>query len=145
MTVASIKLIIEKLKAIQNRDSTVKNYISIWRHLNKFLLCLDVIPEFWEDRVSYFCAYLIEFEHQQSSTVRSYISAIKHTLKIDGYEWNENRVWLGSLIKSCKLMNDSMCTRLPIQFGLFELLLFELERVMSTQPYLEILYKQYFA
>ena len=53
-------------------------------------------------------------------------------------------MWLHSLIKSCKLLNDSIRTRLPIQFRFLELLLFEVEREFSMQPYLEVLYKAVF-
>ena len=91
--------------------------------MNKFLLRLDIVPEFWEDRVVAFAAYMIEIKKIQSSTLKSYISAIKHMLKADGYEWQDNRVYFHSLIRSCRLSNDVVKTRLPIQFGMFELLL----------------------
>ena len=55
------------------------------------------------------------------------------------------KIWLDSLIKSCKLVNDVLTPRLPIQFKLLELLLFELRCVMSCQPYLETLYTAVFA
>ena len=128
----------------QTRSSTAKNYMSIWKHLNKFLIKLDYVPEFWEERVSLFCAHLIDAHKVQSSTLRSYTSAIKHTLKVDGYQWSDARVWLDILVKSCKIINDRQMTRLPIQFKLFEMLLFEIERVMANQSYLEILYKAIF-
>ena len=140
----SIELIIEKLKSNQNRDSTAKNYISIWRHFNAFLIRLDYKPKFWEHCVSLFCAYLIDAHHIQSSTLHLYISAIKHTLKLDGYKWKEECVWLDTLVKSCKIVNDCQRTRLPIQFGMLELLMFELRRMMDTQPYLEMLYTAMF-
>ena len=41
-------------------------------------------------------------------------------------------------------MNDQVKTRLPIQCGLLELILFEIERVYSQQPYLDILFKTLF-
>ena len=144
-TVHSIKLIIEKLKSNQNRESTAKNYISIWRHLNKFLGKLDYIPDSWEERVSLFCAHLIDCHKIKSTTLQSYISAIKHTLKVDGYDWNDGAIWLGALVKSCKLVNDQLYTRLPIQFSLFEQIMFELERMFDKQPYLEVLYKAIFS
>ena len=93
-----------------------------------------------------FAAYVIEIKKIQSSTLKSYISAIKHTLKVDGYEWQDNRVYFHSLIRSCRLSNDVVKTRLPIQFGMFELLLFEIERKLgTTQPYLETMYKTLFS
>ena len=91
-----------------------------------------------------YCAALIQ-EGAQSATLKSYISAIKAILRDDGYEWNENRVLLGSLTRSCKLINDRVRTRLPVNQGLLEMMLFELERLLSNQPFLMILYKAMFA
>ena len=102
------------------------------------------MPVSWEKRVSLFCAYLIDSHKTQSSTIRSYISAIKNTLRNDGYKWVDDRVYLDLLIKLCKITNDTLMARLPIQFKLFELILFELGRVMINQPYLEILYRAIF-
>ena len=71
---------------------------------------------------------------------------MKRILSNDGYIWNENKLLLGSLFRATKLVNDSVKTRLPIQCGLLELILFELERIYgyNNQPYLEILYKAIF-
>ena len=83
----------------------------------------------------------------QSSTLKSYFSAIKHILKQDGYEWNDNKVLLSSLVRGCKLENDRVKIRLPIQKGLFEMLLFEIGRYFNRsapQPYLEHMYKAMF-
>ena len=44
----------------------------------------------------------------QSVTLRSYFSAIKHTLKTDGYAWDDNKVWLNALANACKLKNDKV-------------------------------------
>ena len=119
--------------------------MSIWRQFNKFLIRLDFLPEFWEDRVAAFAAYLIDFVKVQSSTLRSYISAIKHMLRCEDYEWCESRVWLGSLIRSCKLTNDVPSTRFPIHYKLLEIILFEVQqKLASTQPYLESLYMAIF-
>ena len=124
----------------------MKNYLSIWRHFNKFLLRLEEIPSEWETRVSYFGAYLIEAHKVKSSTLKSYISALKHTLKIDGYEWDDSKVWLTSLVKACKIQNDIIQIRIPIKFGLLELILFEIERMFgNNQPYLETMYKALFS
>ena len=98
---SSVELIIEKLKANMNRSSTVKNYLSIYRHFNKFLMCLDEKPKFWEERVALFGAYLIEYHKVQSSTLKSYVSAIKQTLQCDGYLWNDDLVYLNVLFRSC--------------------------------------------
>ena len=136
--------ILEKLKYQQNRKSTVKNYHHIWCKFNEFLINLDVRPKTWEDRVCLFGAHLVK-KGVQSATLKSYFSAIKHTLKNDNYEWNDNKVCLTALARACRLKNDHVKTRLPIQFGLFELLLFEIERKYADlQPYLEMMYKAMF-
>ena len=135
--------ILDSLKNQKNRESTKRNYISVWRQFNKFLIKLDNRPEFWEDRVSLFAAFLIH-NGIQSSTLKSYISAIKGILKDDGYCWNENRILLNTLTKACKVINDRVRTRLPIKQNLLEILLFELEQKYMDQPYLECLYKTIF-
>ena len=135
----------ERLKHTQMRDSTVKMYYSVWKHFNKFLVNLDFMPKSWEDRATLFVTYLIEYKQTQSSTIKSYISAIKRTLIDDNYDWNDNQVLLTSLTKACHLTNDRVTTRLPITCTMLEFILFELERVFSTQPYLQILYKTLFA
>ena len=48
---------------------------------------------------------------------------------------------LNVLTRSCKIKNDHVKTRLPIQKGLLEIILFQIEnRFADTQPYLEALY-----
>ena len=54
---------------------------------------------------------------------------------------DDNKVLLNTLAKACKLVNDKVKTRLPIQNKLLELLLFEIERLYDSQPYLETMYK----
>ena len=141
-----IKLIIEKLKCQQNRESTNKTYLSVWRQFNCFVISLDVKPRLWEDRTSLFIAHLVE-KGIQSGTIKSYVSAIKKTLVDDNYQWQDDKVLLGSLTRACKLINDRVRTRLPIQCGLLELILFEIQRIFTYgyQSYLESLYKAMFA
>ena len=79
----------------------------------------------------------------KSATMKTYISAIKRVLMDDGYAWNNSIVLFASLTKACRLQNDKVYTRFPIQFGLFELILFEISRVYS-QPYLIALYRGIF-
>ena len=76
--------------------------------------------------------------------IRSYISAIKGFLRDDGYKWQEDTVilsTLNTLTKACKLQNDRFCCRMPIHWKLLELILYEVERIFSIQPHLEVLYK----
>ena len=129
------------LKYQSNRKSTDKNYLSIWREFNQFLIRLDSRPEYWEDRIALFATYLIN-KGRKSSTIKSYISAIKFVLKRDGYQWNESRAQFTALTKACKLINDTVKIRMPISSQLLDLILFELDRIyLGKQPYLAILYK----
>ena len=69
------------------------------------------------------------------------MSAIKCVLENDGYKVNHERLLLSSVIKTCKLENDSTKTRLPIQKKLLDLVLFDIVRSYEEkQPYLEALY-----
>ena len=112
--------------------------------LIKFIIRLDSRPESWEDRICLFAAHLIHVKQIQSSTLRSYYSAIKNILAKDDYIVNDNKVCLNSLAKACRLVNDRVRTQLPIHNGLLDLLLFEVERIFDRQPYLETMYKVIF-
>ena len=138
-----MEIILEKLKSCKNRESTVQNYLSIWRQFNSFVIKLDRKPEDWEDRVALFCAYLIN-KGRQSATIKSYVSAIKCILVTDGYNWSDSKILLTTLVRSCRLVNDTVQTRLPIRIGLLEIILREIECMFSTQYYLEMLYKNIF-
>ena len=120
--------------------------MNIWRQFNKFVINLDNKPKCWEDRIQLFIGYKID-QGMQSSTVKTYISAIKKTLIDDGYHRDDQKVILGSLTKACKLVNEKVFTRLPIQCGLLEMILFELQRIFrdSGQHYIQHLYKAMFA
>ena len=134
------------LKANQNRDSTKANYLGIWKQFNKFIIRLDSIPLSWEERATYFATYLVSCGYQ-SSTIRSYVSAIKHVVvsSTDNYQWQDEQILLSAIVRACKIKNDCLRMRLPIQLPLLETLLFELDREFATQPYLNILYKAMFA
>ena len=136
--------LIERLKSRTVRSTTAKNYLSILRHFNKFIIRQDYKPNSWEDRVAIFCAYLIQ-KGLQSSTIKSYISAIKTVLRDDGYSWDEQRGVLSSLTQACRLQNDEIKCRLPIQKGLLNLIFFELQKVLPSQVYLFILHRALFA
>ena len=114
--------------------------MSIWRNFNNFLIKLEQKPKLWEEHVAWFAAYLVN-DGIQSSTLKSYISAIKAILKCDKYKWNDNYLELSSITRACKIENDEVKTRLPISKGLLELILFELQRYFNSQPYLETLYQ----
>ena len=91
-----------------------------------------------------FGAYLIEEKSIQSSTLKSYFSAIKHVLKLDGYKWTQDMCILNTLTRACRTVNDKTRVCLPIRLQLLEILLFELSRIFHNQPYLEILYQTIF-
>ena len=97
----------------------------------------------WEERTALFGAFLVN-TGIQSSTLKSYISVIKHIIRIDNYEWDDSKVFLNILIRGCKYQNNVIKTRMPIGKNLLEAILFELERIYPDQPYLEILYKAIF-
>ena len=143
ISAASMRMILENLKSKQTRESTQRNYLGVWHKFNSFLIRLDVRPELWEDRASLFGAYLVQQE-LQSSTIRSYISAIKRILTDDRYLWDDRKILLTTLTKACKVINDRVKTRLPIRFGLLDILLFEVERKFQNQYYPEIMYKTIF-
>ena len=126
------------------KSMTAKTYLSAWRGFNKFLLCLDHKPEHWEERISLYIAYLVD-NGTQSSTIKSYFSAIKKLLWSDNYyKLDENRILRNTLTSACKLINDRAHTWLPAHIDLLEILMFEFEGMFKTQHYLEILYKTIF-
>ena len=109
----AIKNIVERLKSQGRCSSTRKNYDTVWNLFNKFYIRLDSKPDNWEDRIVLFTGYLIEND-KKSSTVKSYISAIKAVLQEDRVEINLNHCLISSLTKACKYQNDFVRTRLPI-------------------------------
>ena len=139
--------IIERLRLKANRESISKNYYWVWKNFNQFYVKLDVKPQTWEERLILYVGFLISND-KKSSTIRSYISAIKAVLLEDGVELSENRYLITSLTKACRLVNDKVKTRLPIQRGMVNLLLKGVERLFlfnKNQPYLATLYKALFS
>ena len=139
--------IVDKLKLQRHRDSTRKNYYNIWKVFCKFLIRLDYHPDNWADRLTLFVGHLIN-QKRQSATVKSYISAIKSILKDDDIEINHNQFLLSSLTRACKLQNDQICTRLPIQKGMLSLIIEQIiyyYSVNQNQPYLSLLYTTLFS
>ena len=140
----------DDLQNSKHRPSTKENYHGVWRTFNAFVIMLDKIPSSWEERTSLYCTYLIRVKGLQSSTVKSYVSAIKDKLVSDGYQWSDEKVLLSSLTKACKIENDELCDRLPIQKSLMEMIIFEMERIYpsqikNTRLYEEILFKCLYA
>ena len=127
----------------QHRSSTRKNYYSVWKQFNEFFIRLDNKPAEWEQRIVLFTAYLIKMK-KQSSTVKSYISAMRAVLRSLKIKITDDSCLLGSLIKACKLENDRVCRlRLPIQKDMLYVLLRKTHNyfVKQGQMYLGRLYK----
>ena len=134
--------IMTRLKSMRHRDSTRKNYYSIWKAFNKFYLRLDRKPDSWELRLNYFVTYLVD-TNKQSSTVKSYISAVKAVLREDGYILDQDQFVLNALTRACKLNNDATRTRLPIHKGLLNIILEQTSKRFekANQHYLSILFQ----
>ena len=142
----SMRLLLEKIKQSQLRKSTKRNYQQVWRQLNKFAIKLDQLPSSWEEHMALFIAHLID-QGGQSSTIKSYVSAIKSMVALIDYQWDKEKIMLSSLTRACRLINDRVTTRLPIQCRLLDQILFEVGRIfdVNNQPYLNCLYKALFA
>ena len=143
ISTSSILRILENLKNHPNRETTAQVYHSIWRKFNRFILKLDEIPQMWEERTKLYCGYLVG-KGAKSATIKTYVSAIKKTLELDGYEWDNDKLMLCAITNGCKLENDRVITRLPIRVNLLEVLLYEIGRMHSTQRYLLTMYQTFF-
>ena len=83
----------------------------------------------------------------KSATIKSYVSAIKYVLKAVDYDVKDEKVMLSTMVGTCRMENDVILNRLPIQSNLLEQLLFQIERKYSgdhPQPFLEFLFKTAF-
>ena len=132
--------IVEKLKNQRHRGTTQRNYYGIWKTFNHFFLKLDKRPPTWNERLTLFVAYLVKCK-KQSSTVKSYISAIKAVLRSINIKITQDEYLLNSLTKACRLNNDRVINRLPITKGMLAIII---RRIQDTyeqagQPYLATL------
>ena len=118
-------------------------YYSVWKNFNEFFIRLDEKPSTWEDRLVLYVGYMVK-NKKQSATIASYISALKAVLKMDGVEVNENHYLLNALTKACRLKNDKLKIRLPIQYALMKLIIKKTEDHFENQPYLSIMYQALF-
>ena len=138
--------IIDKLRCQNHRSSTKMNYHCIWKKFNEFFIRLDRKPNSWEDQIILFVGFLIE-EKKKSTTIRSYVSAIKTVLLQDGIRLNQDQYLLSSLTKACKLKNDQVRIRLPLQKGIVNLILDQVDNYYNNkgQVFLQLLYKALFS
>ena len=135
-----IRSIIDRLHLNCHRSSTKKNYYTVWRLFNQFYIRLDNKPDNWEDRIILFVGYLID-NGKKSTTVKSYVSAIKSVLHDDNIIVNEDRCLLNALTKACRYHNDQIRTRLPIGRGLLNLINSSIRNsIYENQPYLACMY-----
>ena len=147
LSTSSIQEIVEQLKMDRFLDSTKRNYYGVWKNFNEFFIRLDVKPTSWEERIVLFVGYLVD-KKKQSSTVLSYISAIKAVLANIGVKLNQDQFLLNSLTRACKFKNDVARAKLPIQKGMLGLMMRTLTVIYlknANQPYLASLYKAMFS
>ena len=102
---------------------------------------LDLKPRKWEDRIVLFVSFLIE-NKLKSSTVKSYLSAIRAVLWENNISLSENLFLLSALTRACKLKNDRITTRLPIMTDMIGKILHKCNNyfMKKGQPYLAKLY-----
>ena len=117
---------------------------------NKFFIRLDIKPNNWEEHITLFAGYLVN-EKLKSSTIKSYVSAIKVVLVDNNITVLENRYILNSLTKACRVINDQVHLCLPIQKDLVNLLLSTIEdhflnirQVYLVKLYLALLSTTYY-
>ena len=132
--------IVDNLRQLRHRDSTRNNYYGIWKNFNNFFIRLDIKPNNWEDRIVLYVAYLIH-GNRKSTTIKSYISAIKAVLFNGGIEINEDSTLLAALTRACKLHKDIIRPKLIIKGTMVELMIRESDKKFSDQPYLAIMYR----
>ena len=138
---SELEAIIEQLQSEKHRDTTKRNYLAVWRIFNDFIVRLDRKPVNWADRITLFVGHLVN-TNKKSSTIRSYISAIKGVLSYIGIEVNENKVLISSLTRACRLKNDKLNSKIPIRKNFLHVLISKTEEIFSSpQPYLVILYQ----
>ena len=138
--------IVNKLRMEKSRESTRNLYYGVWKNFNKFIIRLDKKPKSWEDRIILYTGFLVQ-NKRKSTTIRTYLSAIRSVRKDDGVTINEDRFLLNSLTRVCRLVNDRVRTRLPIQRGVLNVLLDEIATCFEkdNQLYLAALYRALFS
>ena len=146
ISTSEMQSIVDRLKMEHYRSSTRANYHRIWKLFSQFFIRLDVKPVSWENRITLFVGHLIESQ-VKSNTIRSYLSAIKGVLAEGGINIHQDSFELTSLIRVCKIKNDCLVARLPINKGMLKVLLDETLKWCSAkgQDYLKTLYMAIFA
>ena len=112
----------DNLKFQRHTDSTEKTYHKVWTIFNKFYIKLDVKPRSWEQQIILFMGFLVDSK-LKSSTVKSYISAIRSVLSDLNVRILQENFTLAALTRACRIRNDELVIRLPIQKDLINLIL----------------------
>ena len=141
-----IERAIDALKDQRHRSSTRQNYYTIWKIFNKFVIRLDRKPTSWDHMLTLFVGHLID-SGKCSTTVKSYVSAIRAVLQNIGVKLNLDEFLIVSLTQACRLKNDRVSTRLPIQKGLLSIILKQVKSDFHEvgQVYLATLYQALFS
>ena len=145
LSTKNIRNIIDQLEHKRHRDSTQCTYYIVWKKFNEFFIKFGSKPQEWEDHLVLFTAYLVD-KGFKSSTIKSYISAIKSVLADLKIKLDVDQSKLNSLTKACRLNNDRISTRLPIHKGLLQLILDQIHRhyYNRSQIYLATVYQALF-
>lgn len=125
------------------RGTTKRVYLRQFRAFNKFLLTLDKIPDNWEDRLIVYLTALVHIKKLQSSTIKAYLSGIRKMLELEDIPLNEDKATVKALVKVCKLENNKVTTRLPINRRMLHAILDQINEhyLDKGQPYLASLYR----
>ena len=128
-------------KANRFRKSTCRNYHKAWRLFNECFIKLDQKPTQWEHRLVLYVTYFMN-KWRKPSTIKSYISGIKAVLEMENIYISSNNYQLAALMKACKIRDNVLTVRLPIQKSLLELVMSRLDNYFSvlSQPTLKTLY-----
>ena len=107
---------------------------------------MDDKPTSWEDRIILFTGYLVDSK-LKSTTIRTYISAVRGALAEDGFELDSNIFAVSALTRACRIRNDTIIHQFPIHKGVLRLILSQADVWADEicQPYLRVLYKALFA
>ena len=116
LSMSNIEAIVERLSAERFRSSTRETYHRMWRLFNQFFIRLDCKPKDWEQRLVLFMGFLVD-AGLQSTSVKSYASAIRAVLKELKIKLEPENYLITSLTKACRLKNDVVEHRFPIHKG----------------------------
>ena len=129
----------------KHRNTTRATYYRVWKLFNSFFLHLDNKPCTWEDQLILFTRFLVD-NKLKSSSVKSYILAVRSVLMELGEKLSPDNYLLKSLTRACHLKNDTIVHHLPITKGVLKLLLDGIRKIYcAQQPYLLTMYSTMFA